>query len=482
MMGPAAGGCRWVAGNPDRPMEIPVKDAPTIVVTGMCNTKGVEIRFLAEQVVEHGGRPLIMDLSLGAAVDWADVSLHDVLAATGTPIEEVFAAPRAAAIELVGRAGAVKILELQAAGRCDGIISWAGAVGTTTATQVMRALPFGVPKVMLTDMAPSDVSLWLGNKDIFIVNPTAEQGVNVVTRRLVANATAAVVAMARVPDMPAGSKPLCAITSYGSTTPAVVRCAAFMERRGWDAAVFHGVGVPGTTMEDLIRSGLITAVIDLTPAELMNTLLGSVYGTPAAWDGERLTAAGAVGIPQVVAPGGLDQAALGALEKVPQRYLDETRSGLRASHGDTGLPYVHNPSVTIIIPTPEEVETVARMIADRLNRTTGPTVFLLPMHGWSAYDQREALASRERGWAKGHGDGPAWEPDPEHPTWSRKASLMRAALDERVDRANDHLDVIALDMHILDQAFSDLATRAMGAMLDGTWRKGRYRDVPGVID
>ncbi len=79
-----------------------VQDAPTIVVTGMCNTKGAEIRYLAEQVAEHGGEPIIMDLSLGAAVDWADVSLHDVLAATGTPIEEVFAAPRATAIDLVG--------------------------------------------------------------------------------------------------------------------------------------------------------------------------------------------------------------------------------------------------------------------------------------------------------------------------------------------------------------------------------------------
>jgi uncharacterized protein (UPF0261 family) len=165
-----------------------VSETPTIVVTGMCNTKGVEIRFLAEQVAAHGGTPLVMDLSLGGAVDWADISLHDVLAATGTDVEEVLAAPRAAAIGLVGRAGAVKILELHAAGRCDGIISWAGAVGTTTATQVMRALPFGVPKVMLTDMAASDVSLWLGNKDIFIVNPTAEQGITVVTRRMVANA------------------------------------------------------------------------------------------------------------------------------------------------------------------------------------------------------------------------------------------------------------------------------------------------------
>ena len=103
------------------------------------------------------------------------------------------------------------------------------------------------------------------------------------------------------------------------------------------------------------------------------------------------------------------------------------------------------------------------------------------MQGWSAYDQREAIASRERGWAEGHGDGPTWEPDPEHPTWSRKSSLMRAVLEERVDRANDNLDVITVDMHILDPEFAALATRAMGDMLDGRWRKGLYREIGGVI-
>ncbi len=456
-------------------------EAPTIVCAGMCNTKGAEIRHLAEQVAAHGGTPLIMDLSLGGAVDWADISLPEVLAATGTRIEDVFAAPRAAAIDLVGRAGAVKILELHAAGRCDGIISWAGAVGTTTATQVMRALPFGVPKVMLTDMAASDISRWIGNKDIYIVNPTAEQGINVVTRRAVANAAAAVVAMAKVPDIPGGSRPLCAITSYGSTTPTVMRCAAYMEARGWDAGVFHAVGVPGATMEDLIRSGLITALLDITTAELMGGHLGSIYRAPDSWEGERLTAAGDVGIPQVVVPGGLDQAALGALEHVPQRYLDEIADGRRRGYRDTGKPYLHNASVTIIVPTREEIVDVARTIAARLNRTAGPTAFVVPLRGLSAYDQPEATATRERGWAEGNGDGPTWSPDPMHPAWSEKANLIRSVVAASVDPANDHLDVIAADLHILDPAFADLVTRCMGDMLDGTWRKGRYRDLPGVV-
>lgn len=454
---------------------------PAIVVAGMCNTKGAELRFVAEQVAEHGGAPLIMDLSLGGGVDWADVTLAEVLAATDTAPEAVYAAPRAAAIDLVGHAGAAKILELHAAGRCDGIISWAGAVGTTTATMVMRALPFGVPKVMLSDMVASDISRWVGTKDIWMVNPTAEQGINLVTRRAVANAAAAVVAMARLPDLPGGDRPLCAITAYGSTTPTVARCSAYMEARGWDVAIFHAVGVPGATMEDLIREGEITAVIDLTIAELMGGHLGSVYRAPDSWEGERLTAAGALGIPQVVVPGGLDQASHGALEVVPRRILDEIADGRRPGHHGTREPYLHNANVTIILPTPEESAEVARLVADRLRPATGPTAYVVPLRGLSAYDQPESTATRERGWAEGNGDGPTWEPDLEVPAWSRRAAIAWRTVAAAIDPANEHLDIVAADLHILDEAFADLLTRIMGDMLDGTWRKGGYVGLPGVV-
>ncbi len=381
----------------------------------------------------------------------------------------------------MGHAGAVKILELHAAGRCDGIISWAGAVGTTTATHVMRALPFGVPKVMLSDMVASDISRWIGTKDIYIVNPTAEQGINVVTRRAVANAAAAVVAMARLPELPAGGRPLCAITAYGSTTPTVARCSAFMEARGWDVAIFHAVGVPGATMEDLVRSGQITAVIDLTIAELMGGHLGSVYRAPDTWEGERLAAAGEMGIPQVVVPGGLDQASHGALEVVPRQLLDEIAAGWRPGFHGSREPYLHNANVTIILPRPEESVEVARLVAARLGRTTGPTALVVPLRGLSAYDQPASTATRERGWAEGNGDGPTWEPDPDHPTWSRKAALTWRTVATALDPANADFDVLAADLHILDPEFAGLLTRVMGDMLDGTWRKGRYRDVPGVV-
>ena len=455
---------------------------PNIVCAGYPNTKFVEIKYLAGQVRSYGGNPIIMDLSLSQGVDWADISLDEVLATNNTKKEDVFAAPRATAIAMVGKAGAIKIMELYNKGMVDGMISWAGSVGTTTITQVMRALPFGVPKIMLTDMASGDVSMWLGNKDIYICNPTAEQGINIVTRRMVANGAAGVVAMAKVKDVEIkNARPLCAITAYGTTTQTVNHCAAYLKSRNWDSIIIHQVGT-GATMEDLIRSGHITAIIDLTIGELTNAMYGSSFSVPKTWTGERLTAASDVGIPQIVCPGGIDQGACGPLSSLPQEYLDDFKTGKRRPYKDTGLPYKHNEGVTIMVPTLEEIGQLSNYIADKLNNTKGPTAFIIPMRGWSAYDQSEELATKERGWAKGNGAGPVWEPDEKEPKWSRRATCMRMILRQRINKANPNLDLIITDMHIVDKEFGDLLNRCMGDMLDGTWKKGMYRDITGVIE
>ena len=199
---------------------------PNIIVAGMCDTKYTELKFLAEEVKKAGGNVKIMNCGCGHDVEWADISLAEVLAAHNISKETVFKAPRSTAVKTVGEAGAVKIMQMYEAGEVDGIISWAGSMGTTTVTYLMRALPFGVPKIMMTDMASSDVSMWLGNKDIYIMNPTAEQGVNIVTKKMVANAAAAIVAMAKVGEInPEECRPLIAITAYGTTTQNVNRCS-----------------------------------------------------------------------------------------------------------------------------------------------------------------------------------------------------------------------------------------------------------------
>lgn len=451
-------------------------ERPKIIVAGMCDTKFTELNFLASEVKKAGGEVTILNVGCGHPIDFADISLQDVLDTIGINQEEIFKMDRSTAIKVVSEAGEKKIMQLYEDGKVDGIISWAGSMGTTAVTSLMRALPFGIPKVMLTDMASGDVSQWLGNKDIYIVNPTAEQGVNIVTRKMIANGAAAVVAMAKVGDVRTEDiKPLMAITAYGTTTQNVNRCSAYFNEKGWDTIVIHQVGT-GATMEDLIRSGDITAIIDLTTGELTNAMYESLYAISSTWGGERLTAASDMGIPQIVTPGGCDQAACGPLNTVPQKFLDDFKTGKRRPWKDTGLPFIHNEGVTIMYPTLEEIENLSNYYVKKLNKTQGPTVFIIPMQGWSAYDQSEEVANKDRGWAAGNGDGPQWLPDEDEPRWSKRATLMYSILEEGFDKSNENLELIAADMHIVEPAFGDLCNKVMSDMIGGKWRKGMYQD------
>lgn len=454
---------------------------PIIVCTGILNTKGAEIRFLAENVALQGAETKIMDLSLGEDVDWADISLEDVLRTIGLQKGAVFRASRLKAARMVAEAGARKMLQLYEQGEVDGVISWAGATGTTVATRVMRALPIGVPKIMMSTVAASDVSRWLVHKDIYIMNPIAEQGINKITRMIVHTAAAAIVSMAEVRQVSfQDDKPLVAITAYGTTYQTVKRCADFITQRGFDSIAIHQTG-SGATMEDLIRSGHISALYDITTAEISNTRFHSPYGIKEEWEGERLTAAADMGIPQVVCPGGLDQFTLGPIETVPEMYLEDYKTGKRISLNKSNLPYIHSPDVTTLTPTIEETEEFAHYMIEKLNKTKGPTLFCIPMRGWSSYDQSKELASVLRGWPNERGDGPVWWPDPDYPAWSLRATRMWDVLEKRVNRKNPNLDLMKCDMHLLDKSFADLLNRCMGDMLDGVWEKGLYRDLEGVV-
>ncbi|HHT78472.1 MAG TPA: hypothetical protein GXZ93_01530, partial [Actinobacteria bacterium] len=364
---------------------------PNIVCMGILDIKGDEIKFLAEEVERAGGNPIIFEISLGHEVGWADIGLSEILAESALKKEDVFKASRSDAISLVGTAGALKIKKLYDENKIDGVISWAGSVGTSTATMVMRALPIGFPKIMLSTLASGDVSSWLGNKDIYIVNPISEKGVNKVTRKLIGNAAAAIVGMARYREIQnMDVKPLVALTAYGTTTPTVIKCEKYMHERGWDSIIIHQVGT-GATMEDLIDSGEITAVYEITPGEISNNMYGSIYGISKEWTGDRLTAASRKGIPQVVCPGGLDQSAYQVT--VPEKYLEGFRNGTRVSYKNSKAPYVHNSAVTIMVPDKDETEELALYVISRLNKTTGPTALIVPMRGWSAYDQSAENAS-----------------------------------------------------------------------------------------
>ena len=231
------------------------------------------------------------------------------------------------------------------------------------ATRIMQSLPLGIPKFMLTTMASGDVSPYVGTKDICMMYPIAEAGLNKVTRTILNNAASAVVGMATPPELEVSDeRPLIGCMMFGVTTPCVLRASRHFEDRGYDVLINHAVGSGGRSLEELIRDGFLVGVLDITTHEIADYLLGGVLSAGP----DRMTAAGEMGIPQVVAPGGLDLINFGPKETVPRRFLDETGQPGR------GL-YVHNPTVTCVGVSATEAYEIGKHMASKLNAAQGPT-------------------------------------------------------------------------------------------------------------
>lgn len=453
-----------------------MKNHMNIICIGMLDTKGNEIKYIANEIENLGGNPIIMDVSMHTQMEWADISVQDTLDVEGKSFAHLSNLPRSDASEYISSAVAKKIMNLYDQGMVDGIISWAGSMGTTVATAAMRALPIGVPKVMLSTVAARDVSKWVGVKDIFMCNPISEKGVNKITRKTVRNAVHAVFAMAEVAQCPTDSlKKLGAVTLYGTTTPLAADCANFLEtKKNMDVLYFHQTGI-GAVMEEFIEQGEIDAIFDVTPGEISKFMY---YPSCMLQPCERLSAAVAKGIPHVCAPGGLDQIPI-ALSGgvVPEEFMKGYRDGSRKSYRNDGKPYMHNQSTCIIFPTLEENKEMAHYIIQKLNKAIGPTVFILPMQGWSAYDQTKehAAISTRMGWSADT-DAPQWIPSKNDPTKSQRAVDMLEIFKDEIDRSNDNLDILCVDMHILDESFAELCCKVMNEMLDGTWKKGMFKE------
>lgn len=456
----------------------------TIVLAGMLDTKGEEYRWMAKLVRYYGAVPLTLDLSLGAEAPWADIPLSHVLEITGKKPEDVFALSRAEAVEIVSEAGRKMIHILHEEGKVDGIIAWTGSIGATVSSAVMRELPVEVPKMLLSTSASGDVRRWLGLSNILIGSPISEKGENLVTAKTVGTAVAGIVAMAaaqkRNPPPIGKENPLAGISLYGVTTATAIRCADFLKLRGWDSLFFHQTGL-GAVMEDLIRQGDIKAVFDLTPAELVSNYFHSRNRNPDDWKGKRFTAAFETGIPAVISTGAMENSPYGSWEMLPEKIKSEFADGIRVSYKNSGKPYFHSPQTLIIPTTLEENRYFARQMVREINKSKGPVMLLVPMQGWSAYDQNENHASRENGWAEG-GNAPMWIGDRERPDWSKRAVDFWEIAETELDFENKNVDALKLDMHFLDPEFSEIACRIMGDMLDGIWKPGKYREEEKVLN
>jgi len=387
-----------------------------VLVLATLDTKGHEAAFVRDLLRAAGVETLLVDCgSLGEPLVAPDVERGEVFRAAGTSLEAVSAGgDRGEAVNAAARGAAALARGHQAAGTLTGVLGLGGSAGTTIGTAAMRALPIGVPKVMVSTLASGAVGHYVGTADIAMLHSVVDvSGLNRISRVVLARAAQAMAGMARgsLPPVPAGERPLIAATMFGVTTPCVEHARALLEREGFEVLVFHATGSGGRTMEALIDSGLIAGVLDVTTTELADELVGGVLSAGP----ERLTAAARAGIPQVVSVGALDMVNFLAFETVPARFAG------RRFHR-------HNANVTLMRTTPEENAALGRELAAKLAGARPPATVVLPLRGVSAIDRA----------------GQSFD-DPE----------ARAALFDAIRAHAGGTRVVEVDAHVNDPAFAE---------------------------
>lgn len=344
----------------------------TIALVGALDTKGAEYGFVKACIEERGHKTLLVDVGvLDAPVIAPDVPREEVAAAGGGDLAALRAKQdRGAAVAVMGEGAAALLPKLYAEGRFDAVLALGGTGGTSVACAAMRSLPLGVPKVMVSTVAGSDVSGYVGVRDIVMIPSIVDvSGVNRISRSVFARAAGAICGMAeaRVPE--GEDKPLIAASMFGNTTPAVEAAKAILEEAGYEVLVFHCTGTGGKTMESLVEAGLIAGVLDITTTELADELVGGVLSAGPT----RLTAAAKHGVPAIVTPACLDMVNFWAPGTVPARFEGRTF-------------YPHNPNVTLMRTNVEECRELGARMAARLNESTAPVTVLLPLRGLSMID------------------------------------------------------------------------------------------------
>jgi uncharacterized protein (UPF0261 family) len=349
----------------------------TVVLVGTLDTKGAENEFVRDRLLAAGVDVLVVDTGVLEPPGFPpDITRQEVAAAAGADFEALVAArDRGAAITAMASGAEAVVRRLHEEGRLDGALALGGTGGTSIATRAFRALPLGVPRLVVSTAASGNTADYIRETDLILMPSVTDiAGLNRISTRILANAAAAVAGMVTAAP-PATAlaeergRPMVAASMFGVTTPCITRARARLETLGYEVLVFHMTGTGGRTLESLAAQGLLAGVLDATTTELADELVGGIFSAGP----DRLSAAGKAGIPQVVSVGALDMVNFGPMDTVPAEFKDRNL-------------YVHNPITTLMRTTAEENTELGTRLARRLNAATGPTSLFLPLRGVSAID------------------------------------------------------------------------------------------------
>ena len=386
----------------------------TACLVGTLDTKGPEFEFLKERIEANNVATHVVNTGiLGEPQFEPDVSAEQVAEAGRTSLTALRnESDRGNSVAAMANGAAKIVAQLNNIGAIDGIISLGGSAGTTIGTTAMRALPVGVPKMMVSTLASGDTSPYVDTKDITMMYSVVDiAGVNSLSRQILTNAAGAIAGMINADVPAADDKPLIAATMFGVTTPCVTKAREILEEAGYEVLVFHATGTGGRAMEDLVKAGFIVGVLDVTTTELADELVGGVLSAGP----ERLEAAGNQGIPQVIAPGALDMVNFGPPDTVPEKFKERKF-------------YQHNPTITLMRTTVDENAELGRIMAQKLSQAKGPTTVIIPKQGVSAIDTQ----------------GQPFDSPEARTAWIRNLK----------ENMSDNVTVVEMDNNINDDAFA----------------------------
>jgi uncharacterized protein (UPF0261 family) len=402
------------------------KSKKTIVLVGRLDSKGKEYAYVRDVFLRGGFNVVVVDAGTRGTPQFKpDISREEVARAVGVEIHNVVDRTDESKEIQIMMEGASRITRrLYESGKLDGIMALGGSRGTAIGTAAMRALPFGIPKVMVSTIASGDMRPYVGTRDITVIHSVTDiVGLNRMTKRLLTYAAGAVMgAVATEPEIETSGKLLIAMSMMGGINRAAFSAQKILEEKGFEVVAFHSVGTGGQAMEETIEQGLVDGALDLVTHELTDHLFGGYYDAGQT----RLETAGRKGIPQVIIPGCLDFIAFSPPDKIPENFKERKI-------------YWHTPEVAIVRANRDEMAAIGKAMAEKLNKALGPTAVVIPLKGFSPGNrQGKALF------------------DPE----------ADAAFIEVLKRnIKPSVRVVEVDAHINDEAFAEKAVNLLGELM-----------------
>lgn len=407
---------------------MPIPSENAIVMLGCFDTKAETFAVLYDELKRLNRNVITVNTGVLGSTGLfpVDIENHEVAAAADHSLSQLAGdRNRKHAVEVMTKGAAKVLIRLLASpDSVAGVIGMGGGGGSYIVLNAMQAVPFGVPKICISTLASKDVTHLIGIKDIVLVPSVVDvAGTNSIIVTLVKQAAMAIDGMSKGVVSLQKSRKRVAISMFGNTTACVDHCTALLNEKGYEVFPFHANGSGGKAMEELISGGYFDAVLDVTTTELADDLCGGICSAGPT----RLTAAAAMGIPQIVVPGCLDMVNFGAPETVPVRYHDR---------------FFHNwsPDVTLMRTNFTENMELGTRLAERVSASTGPTAIFLPLKGLSEIDQEGS------------------------PFYSERSN--KKLFDTIREKLDDRIKVEALPLHINDAAFAEALVNSLISKLE----------------